>query len=634
MKKLNILILIIVLSTLNSCKKYLDVVPDNIATIGSAFSMRSQAEKFLFTCYSYLPREGSPSENPAMLAGDEYWFFDNIKNIDPTAWRIAKGEQGITSPYLNFWDGENLGQPLFRGIRDCNIFLENINSVLDMSDFEKKKWSAEVKFLKAYYHFYLMRMYGPIPIIDKNMPVSASPEEVKVFRQPIDKCADYLAGLLDEAATDLPSILDKPTTDLGRITKPIALAIKARMLVLVASPLFNGNPDFSSLQSPDGTVLFNPAPDQKKWERALLACNEAISVAESAGIKLYEFIPNATTGALSPETLRTLSIQNAVTERWNTEQIWGASNSRTYDLQRKAQARLDPSKFLNETVQSILAPPIKIAELFYTRNGVPITEDKTWNYANRLNLRTGTTNEKFYIKPGYKTVELHFDRESRFYADLGFDGGIWYGLGKFKDGSDVWPIEARAGGTASRKGAQLYSVTGYWPKKLVSYLNVINDDSDYRVLDYPWPIVRLADLYLMHAEAANEVKGPGQEAYQYLDKVRNRAGLKGVVESWTAFSTNPSKPGSKDGLREIIHQERLIEMAFEGSRFWDLRRWKEAPAVLNGPVKGWDLEQATPEGYYRQKTLYVQAFALKDYFWPIKESNITVNRNLAQNIGW
>jgi len=636
MKKLSAIIYIFFLLSLSACKKYIDVIPDNIATIQDAFTNRTQTEKYLFTCYSYLPREGNVTSNPAMLAGDEYWLYNEINQINTSSWQIARGFQSVTSPLLNFWDGSNAGTPLFEGIRTCNIFLENIQSVQDMSDFEKNKWAAEATFLKAYYHFYLLRMYGPIPIVDKNLPVSASPDEVRIYRMPVDKCVDYIAGLLDEAASNLPKKLDRPTTDLGRITNPIALAIKARLLVMAASPLFNGNTDFASLKNNDGVALFNPTVDKKKWNRALEACKDAIEMAEAQGVTLYEFSGNPTTGVISEETKRLLTIQNAITEKWNPEIIWGASNSRTGGsaaLQSLSQARLDPSKIQNEATYSLLAPTLKIAEQFYTKNGVPINEDNTWNYNDRYNLRTASVNEKFYIQNGYQTIALHFDREPRFYADLGFDGGKWYGIGH-NDENNQWYLAGRLGGAAGKVGSQKFSITGYWPKKLVNYLNVITE-TGYQTIDYPWPIVRLADLYLMYAESANEANGPGADAYKYLDLVRARAGLKGVEESWATYSTNPTKPNTQLGLREIIQQERSIEMSFEGNRFWDLRRWKTALRTINNiPIQGWDIDQKAPESYYRKKVLYIPKFGLKDYFWPIQENNITVNRNLVQNIGW
>src|SRR5690606_9785115 len=166
MKNIKILVMMLALGFSSSCADYLDIVPDNVETIENAFTMRTMAEKYLFTCYSHLPEESNPRFNPAFTAGDGYWF-DYQFAID--GWPIAKNEQSIVTPEMNFWDGGEGGADLFQAIRDCNIFLENIGKVPDMDQSEKDRWIAEVKFLKAYYHFYLIRMYGPIPLIRENL---------------------------------------------------------------------------------------------------------------------------------------------------------------------------------------------------------------------------------------------------------------------------------------------------------------------------------------------------------------------------------------------------------------------------------------------------------------------------------
>src|SRR5690606_1043378 len=156
----------------------------------------------------------------------------------------------------------------------------------------------------------------------------------------------------------------------------------------------------------------------------------------------------------------------------------------------------------------------------------------------------------------------------------------------------------------------------------------------WTVQRYPWPIMRLADLYLLYAEAANEAYGPSTDIYHYLNLIRERAGLKSVEESWTQHSIRNNKHLSKDGLREIIHQERGIELVFEGSRFWDLRRWKTASNILNQAITGWDVQQESPAAYYRPKVIFQQTFKLKDYFWPIQESELIRNKGLMQSPGW
>lgn len=617
--------MVLLAATLCGACHYLDIVPDDVATIDNAFVMRSAAEKFLFTCYSYLPDEDNLQQDPAFLGGDECWTY--ASNMVP--WRIARGEQGVVEPLVNYWDGLQGGTPAFKAIRDCNIFLANIDKVPDIDDFEKARWVAEVKFLKAFYHWLLLRMYGPIPLMDKNLPVSSATAAVKVSRQPVDSCFAYITGLLDEAARDLPDRIEVEAIERGRITKGIALAIKARILLAEASPLFNGNPDYAGFTDRDGQHLFAATADPGKWQRAADACLEAITFCEAQGAALYYWDPNHQ--GLSDTTIVKMNIRNAITDKWNPEIIWGDPNSRANFLQWCAQARLLPEATPN--IWSLMAPTLRMAELFYTDKGLPIDEDKTWPYADRYKLRTATAADRFNIKEGYQTVGLHFQREPRFYADLGFDGGIWYGQGRFDD-KDPYYVQGKMGQAAARKDVAYYSVTGYYAKKLANYNNPVSQSVSYAAETYPWPRIRLAELYLSYAEALNEAQGPGPEVYRWIDLVRARAGLPGLEASWTQYARNPDRIKTKAGLRRIIHQERNIELAFEGRRFWDLRRWKEAETLLNGPVLGWDIEQESAQDFYRLQVLYNQTFRKRDYFWPIRERELINNERLVQNPGW
>lgn len=628
---------IIPLLMLSSCK-YLDIVPDNVATIDYAFRLRTQAQKYLFTCYSYLPSYAEWTSNPALISGDEVWFFYpylGITGAPPENWEIARGNQNIVSPYLNFWDGENGGKPMFQAIRDCNTFLDNIDKVPDMTEEDKTRWKGEVTFLKAYYNWILLRMYGPIPIRDKNHPVSASIDEVKVYRESVDSCFNYIVALIDSAAVTLPDVIQDPISEMGRVTRPIALAVKARVLMNAASPLFNGNSDYSSFLDDKGQPFFNQQYDPQKWEKAAQACKEAIDACHAVGNMLYHFNPMVNTYNLGPQMQTRMDIRNAVCEKWNSEIVWGATNSRPYWLQIDCQPIIDPSKITNyaNSPRGEYAPSFRVAEQFYTQNGVPIDEDKTWDYTNRLLLDTAGADDKLRIKTGYVTAKINFDREPRFYADLGFDGGIWYGQGQY-DENKAFHVEGRLGQYSGRATSGKYSITGYYTKKLVNFLGVHDANGDFKVQQYPWPIIRLADLYLYYAESLNEVNGPTDEVFLWIDSVRHRAGIPGVRESWSQFSKKPDKYQTKEGMREIIHRERLIEMAFEGNRFWDLRRWKESEKYMNQPIKGWNVEQKDPEHYYQQIILFNPSYKKRDYFWPIKENDIVVNPALVQNPGW
>ena len=119
-----------------------------------------------------------------------------------------------------------------------------------------------------------------------------------------------------------------------------------------------------------------------------------------------------------------------------------------------------------------------------------------------------------------------------------------------------------------------------------------------------------------------------------MDEVRSRAGLKGVLESWKNYSNIPNKPTTQEGMREIIQRERMIELSFEGKRFWDLRRWKLAQSVIPGVIKSWNIEASEEEEYYHVISIDNIDFTAKEYLWPIKVHSLRVNTNLVQNPYW
>jgi hypothetical protein len=642
-------IILFIIST--SCEKdYLDVVPDNIATIDLAFNTRSTAENFLSTCYTYIPEHANVEQNFSLLAGDEIWYYaeNDFYMNNETSFRLAKGMQNSASPYLNYWEGGR-GAPhsLFNALRDCNIFLENLVEVPGLEEDERLKWLDEVKVLKAFYHFWLMQMYGPIPIIDQNIPVGASPEETNVKRESIDDVVSYLVQILDEVieAENLPGLINYIYTDMGRITMPIAKALKAKILVLAASPIFNGNTDLSELTDNLGNKLVSQVYDPQKWVYARDALFEAIESAHLNGHQLYEFnqqIPII--GGINEEITRELSLRAAITEPFNTEIVWAFAPEWTGDLQMWCQPRwtADHSALFGFTKKSH-APTLNMVETFYTNNGVPIDEDLTWDYGNRYDvIQTplfDSNNEnfhEFYIEDDYYTAKLHTYREPRFYSSIGFDGGKWFSL-ETENINFIPHLNAKAGAASGKQGFEIYSITGFFAKKLVHYENIISLQGS-TIKGYSFPIIRLSDLYLMYSEALNETKAaPDAEVYEYIQRVRTRAGLDAggdILNTWQMYSTNPSKPMTKDGMRKIIHQERMIELALEGHRYWDLKRWKLATEYFNKPIQGWNIFRSDVEGFYEVENIFYRNFSTKDYLWPISQNELLRNPNLIQNPGW
>lgn len=618
------------LGGLVACSGYLDVVPDGVATMDNAFSNRINAEKFLFTCYNRLPNQNAEWDYPGNVGGDEIWWDIDYADLgNKSGSRIATNSQNITTSYQNYWDGNEGGEPLWQGIRDCNIFLENIDRVPDMEEGERLRWISEVKFIKAYLHFFLLELYGPIPIVDVNLEVNSDPEEVRVKRRPVEEVIEFVVNLLDESMENLPDRITETSTEMGRITKPIAASIKAKALVWAASPLFNGNPDYVNFKDKEGTQLIPSQKDDSKWGRAAEAIKEAIDISEANGHALYQYQPGFE--QISEVTRMKYTLRGVACERPinNPEIIWAHTEGGN-GFQNYCTPKLHVSYYGT----SELSAPLKIAEQYYTMNGVPIDEDTQWDYTNRYETRRDTGSfHQYYIKAGETTAMLNYYREPRFYAHLAFDRSLYEAQSQEED--ETIMIENRSGEVHGQRYSASNIMTGYFIKKLVSFRSgtTTNSPSPYT---FKIPIVRLGDLYLLYAEALNEIKNaPDAEVYEWVDKIRERAGLKGVVESWAQHSNVPNKPQTKEGMREIIKRERLIELAFEGQRFFDLRRWKDAETYLNEPIQGWDYTGQNVRDYYVVRTYFDDRnYTYKDYLWPIRLSSLIRNSNLVQNPGW
>jgi hypothetical protein len=624
---------------LPSCSDYLDVYPENVPDMSYVFKNRTTAERFLFTCYSYLPNPADPLHTPGLISSRECWFpyegwfwiGGDANGANLHTWLTAQGLQNTNNPYLNYWDGGMGGTNLFIALRDCNIFLENIDQAHGVDSSEKMRWKAEVKFLKAYYHFYLLRMYGPIPIIRENLPIGSGPDKVRTHRDPVEDVARYIVELLDEAAEILPPLITNRTQELGRITKPIALAVKAQTLVWIASPLFNGT-SFNGFKDNRDMLLFpqNTSKEalKQKWQDAAQALKKAIDCAEQEGNHRIFYFTEIIANLTDPIKVE-LGIRGAVSERWNSEIIWGSTKDETL-LQQLATVRIDPES--NVITSCALAPALDAIELYYTKNGLPMNEDREYAplYTNMYKTRTAKLEDKDFIQPGYETASLHFNREPRFYASITFDGGYYFGYDSKQN-----PVQMLAGTTGGRNAGERYSITGYFPKKLVNRESKYSKQG-WTTHSYAYPYIRLADLYLLYAEALNEVKDtPDDEVYHYIDQVRKRAGLNGVKETWTApCSLHPEYINSQARMQEIIHRERLIELAFENAPYWDILRWREAETRWNRPVRGWNVFAPTPDDFYEVTTIANPGFTAKEYLAPIAQGSLDRNPNLVQNPGW
>lgn len=644
--KITAISFIIGLSLLLTNCNYLDIVPDNTVEVGSLFENRDMAITALSTCYRYMPNYEKLHESMS-LAGDE-WVARLDADVANARWntrgeKLMRGWNNSNNPILNYWAGGEGAQSLYEGIRICNIFFQNIENVPDLTPQEREDWIAQVKVLKAYYHFYLIRLYGPIVIADQNLEPFSSMEEVRQERQPIDSCFNYVTGLIDEVLAGGNLAQERQVAYYGQIDQQIARAIKAEILITRASPLFNGNSEFySNFKGKNGELLFPLDYDSEKWKQALDAVQDAISYAEEHGKKIYHFdrqpkfwdVNNFQTSEI---------IQYAYNERfsivdpWNDEIIWGYSGvdfTGQGGFAHATNMRSVAEPTTPEYAWQWLGADYRMMELFYSKNGVPIEDDITYNYDNRLQLTTipNDNYHKGYMQAGQRTINLHLNREPRFYAWMAVDRSVWRTHDIAND------VKMRYNESPGGRGSQ-HTTDFYWSGIAVKKLVHPESGTGHwaRVVKYPYPIIRLSDLYLMYAEAYNEYHGPNQEVYSALNKIRERGGLRPVEQVWSDASIvrNPGKHLTKEGLRDIIHKERTIELSFEGKRYFDVLRWKEAGIHFTSPMKGWNTTGVDPEQFYILMTLQPRVWQTpRDYLMPIPIWDMNRNPNLVQNPGW
>lgn len=634
-----------------SCNDFLDVVPDNTVTIEDIFSTKQQAWNALSRVYHSLPLINSHLYGEYAL-GDEYRvYLQNQTANRALADVINRGDQSANDPIMGLWSGTRGAWNLYQAIYDTNLFMENIDLVKDMTETEKADWKAQAKFLHAYYTFLLIQHYGPIVIADKMIPTNAIDDEMYLRRKKVEECFQYVIKLIDEA---IPDLREKANTDVyGQVDKVVAKSIKARILLFRASPFFNGNTDYSQFLDIDGQPFFSQVYDKQKWKEALDAINEAIDICEDNGLGLYVYDKNIYTYDRSDyeanrDKMHTLyNLRMLIVDPWNNEVVWGFSNlspAGNDDWQAITNIPLPAGydsyggSYDTNLCWGSTGATLAVTERYYTKNGLPIDEDLSYNYSGRYDITTSPTEEdseyektRGLLQSGSQIVNMYLNRELRFYANLGITGGY------FRSHSNriaTLMFAEQPGGRYSKFGVQ-YITTGIGIQKFVHPDTKAGHIA--RLVRFPYPVMRMADLYLMKAEALVQyLDSPTQEIYDAINKVRRRAGIPDVEEVWSnpELAKTVNKHKTKEGMLEIILRERDNELAFEGHRYWDVHRYKNAITEFSKPNIGWNNMGSDAETFF-VRTIYQQnKFFRKNYLWPIDLKELTINDNLVQNPWW
>lgn len=640
---------------LMGCSDYLDTVPKNdIETIETIFEKREDVDKWVETCYYILTSDyTSLFTNPAKAGADEIVSGDFIRQyVSNNGWAktwdallIADGLQMAQEPYCNVWKND----AYYAGIRYCNIFLENIHRTYNMEDSEKKLWSAEIKALKAQYYFELMRRYGPIILVPQNIDLSESTAMMQQPRSAVDTVVKHIVALCDEAMLYLPPMQHKDQARHAFHNLESAATLKAMALFYAASPLFNGNSAYTNFINKKGEHLFSQQEDREKWRIAAEAIEEAIELAQAGGKKLV----SGNLSMLTSKLNTMMDIENSCmgTNFKNDEAIlmFHTNNNGSGHWYRWTLPYVnssDKNYYWSNSIGGIGAS-MKMVEMFYTEHGLPIEEDAQWEYSARYQLGSETNPEYKYIVPlNERTVlNLHLRREPRFYADIAADRTFWIRGTKITDDMVVkaYRDERYGTGASTINSSVSQNLSGYYIKKGIHTDVQNNNYNTVNTREEATIVYRLAELYLMAAEAWNEYEGPDgahrTQIFDRLNAIRKRAGIPDVETSWRSYAKNPDKVNTQAGLREIIRREWNIEFAFEGQRFWNLRRWLTATDELNDVQYGWNILGKTTEVFYNNfegpivvwsKRKFV---APRDYLFPIRSEEILIS-GCRQNPGW
>ena len=418
------------------------------------------------------------------------------------------------------------------------------------------------------------------------------------------------------------------------------MALKARVLLYAASPLFNGNEFYTDFKDKKGQPLFSTEYDPERWRLAAEAADVAVEMCERYGYKLY-----SGSGGRGSDLLNVMyDVENSVISKFDNPEFilsWKDAGTAFYSM---CLPLLKSGSHRNTDWMGCMSPSMKMVEMYYTDNGLPIDADIEWDYDGRYDLGT-ETNAKYtgVVVPNSKILKLHLCREPRFYACIAADRTKWQRgpLGQSVDNNlDVLAYKGELWGSQydNITSITFQNICGYWLKK---HSESNQHTKQYSAsMDQCMPLFRLAELYMIQSEAWNEYLAvPDYEhVYAPLNKVRKRAGILDVETAWKSYSKNPEKVTTKEGMREIIHREIDIEFAFEGQRFWNLRRWKTAHEVLNENQYGWNILGETAQIFYNNFEGPVvvgkcKFTAPRDYLFPLKAEEILV-ASIVQNPGW
>ena len=590
--------------SMTSCTDYLDKAPETDYEANDPYKNFTNFQGFVEELYNCVPVVSNSEYHTCFNYGEEdYWEPQetrlqtlNVDNGDFWGWTTAyygyprSGGSYGTSGENSRRDKGDLWTNAWYGIRKCNEGIANLNVLTGATQEERDLIEGQLYFFRAWFHFMIMEWWGGMPYVDTVLPTTVNPTLPRLTWQ---ECAEKCVADFEHAEELLPIDWDDTTAGkvtLGRnnmrINKIMCLAYKGKTLLWAGSPLMNW--------SSGGSREYN----QELCQRGAEALGEALALTESTG--RYELAPfdqyndiflvhnsggrlNGVNEAIFQENL----IDYSSRWRWNM-----VNDFRPQSIEASGIKCFPTANYVN---------------YFGMQNGYPLPEDITQADA----------------ESGYDPTHPWKGRDPRFYKVIMFDG-VQYKSGSKGAGTTV---ELFTNGKDSEEKDGLKGCfTGYMNMKLCpQFMNTTDGYKENNIMVLN--LMRLADVYMMYAEAAAVGYGSPQgkastyslTAEQALNKIRDRAGVEHVLPQ---FLTN-----TETFLSEV-RRERAVELAFEGFRFMDLRRWM----LLTN--YNYDAPEENPIRNLQEVTLLERNYTDRHYWYPILRDDVQMYEGFGQNPGW
>lgn len=638
----------------SSCADYLDVDKyfyDQLS-IDSAFSKRKYVDGWLSNAFE-------PIQYITEGEGMRRWMSDDIVKYEGRDY-----QNGNYSATTNNGDSENLLYKTYEAVRKASTFIDNVDRCGELTEVEKADMKGQMRFIRAYAYWSLIRHFGPVPLIPEHgLDVSLSYEELSLPRASLDEIVAFIDQDLVVAARSLPMV--RTVNNMGRPTRGAALALRARILLWVASPLMNGNRDLFNVKDNHGRQLVPQEYDESKWAKAAAAAKEVMDL----GIyELYTIEPSPDTPEYERPPYNAEFSDKNFPDGWADVDpylsyksifdgtIIGSKNPElifTRTSRGNEQINHWVSNCMPRTLSgsNLIGVSQKQVDAYYMDNGQTIQEAEATGYYKEDGFTTSSNplNEGGapFLPANVSWQYAH--REPRFYASIAYCGSIWVcasaNEAQYRNKQIFYYRDLNDGKQGFKEDCPL---TGIGFKKFVNDEDAFTQGG-YR-MDKTENTIRYAEMLLIYAEALNELT-PGKSYTVERYNGETMTVQRDVNEMRSAMKPIRMRAGVPDFddvvyanqelFRTALKRERQIELVGENCfRYYDLRRWKDALLEENQPLMGCNInisdDVTRVQEFYRPTVVasMPKVFTQKMYLWPFPVKEMKRNVNLTQNPGW